>query len=131
MKKKIIIVLLIAVVALVALAGCNRVKLDTEILVNGDFEIYDAENKTAEGWTINPGTTANWGANSADGSSGYDSNLGKRYFYLNSTGYNYISQTVRLEKNATYKIGAYINAANLTGTAGVYSLPPSAEKLRL
>ena len=63
MKKKIIIVLLIAVVALVALAGCNRVKLDTEILVNGDFEIYDAENKTAEGWTINPGTTANWGAN--------------------------------------------------------------------
>lgn len=120
MKKKIIIVLLIAVVALVALAGCNRVKLDTEILVNGDFEIYDAENKTAEGWTINPGTTANWGANSADGSSGYDSNLGKRYFYLNSAGYNYISQTVRLEKNATYKIGAYINAANLTGTAGVY-----------
>lgn len=120
MKKKLIVVLLIALVASLALMGCSRVKPDTEILVNGGFETYDSENKTADGWTIKPGTTANWGANSADGSSDYDSSLGKRYFYLNSSGYHYISQTVKLEKNATYRISAYINAISLTGTAGVY-----------
>ena len=120
MKKKFIIVLLIAVVALVALVGCNKVQPDTEILVNGDFEKYDSENSIAEGWSINPGSTANWSNNSNDGSSEYNSALGKRYFALKSSGYHFIYQTVKLEKNATYKISAYINAVNLTGTAGVY-----------
>ncbi|MDE7079728.1 MAG: carbohydrate binding domain-containing protein [Clostridia bacterium] len=120
MNKKIIIVLLIAALALVALVGCNRVGLDTEIVVNGDFENYDSENSVAEGWSINPGTTANWSPNTNDGSSEYNSALGKRYFSLRSSGYNYIYQTVKLEKNATYRLSAYINAVSLTGTAGVY-----------
>lgn len=120
MKKKIIIVLLIAVIALVALVGCNKVQPDTEILVNGDFENYDVENKTSEGWTINPGTTATWSRNTNDGSDEYNAALGKYYFSLKSTGYYYISQSVKLEKNATYKLSAYINAVNLSGTAGAY-----------
>ncbi|MDE6614199.1 MAG: carbohydrate binding domain-containing protein [Clostridia bacterium] len=120
MKKKIIIVMLIAVIALIALVGCNKVQPDTEILVNGDFENYDAENKTSEGWTINPGTTATWSRNTNDGSDEYNSALGKYYFSLKSSGYNYIAQDVKLEKNATYKLSAYINAVNLTGTAGAY-----------
>ncbi|MBD5085964.1 MAG: hypothetical protein HDT32_01100 [Clostridiales bacterium] len=122
MKKKIIIVMLIAVIALVALVGCNRVQPDTEILGNGDFENYDVENKTSEGWTINPGTTATWSRNTNDGSDEYNSALGKYYFSLKSAGYYYISQNVKLEKNATYKLSAYINAVNLTGTAGAYVL---------
>lgn len=124
MKKKLVIILLIAVFAFVLLAGCNQNKsdYDTEIIVNGDFENYNAQDSKAETWTVQSGTKANWGRNINDGSSEYDSSLGKYYFYLDniSSSYQYIYQTVRLEKNATYRLSAYVNVASLTGTAGIY-----------
>lgn len=124
MKKKLVIILLIAVFAFVLLAGCNQNKTDydTEIIVNGDFENYNTQDSKAETWTVQAGTKANWGRNTNDGSNEYDSSLGKYYFYLDnvSSAYQYIYQTVRLEKNATYRLSAYINVASLTGTAGIY-----------
>lgn len=124
MKKKLVIILLIAVFAFVLLAGCNQNKTDydTEIIDNGDFENYNTQDSKAETWTVQAGTKANWGRNTNDGSNEYDSSLGKYYFYLDnvSSAYQYIYQTVRLEKNATYRLSAYINVASLTGTAGIY-----------
>ncbi len=128
MKKKLIVVLLIALVALIALAGCNpnKADYDTEIIKNGDFESFNAqqseENKSqADNWFIKKGTTENWGRNESN-SSEYDAKLGRRYLYLHNTssGYNYIYQKVRLEKNATYKLTVYINAETLSGSAGVF-----------
>ncbi len=122
-SKRLLIIALIAVIALLALAGCNQNKVDydSEIVVNGGFENYNSQEDIAEGWTVNPGTTVTWPRNDSQ-SSEYDSSLGKRYMRLNpsSSGNYYISQKVRLEKNAVYKLSAYIKADSVSGSAGVY-----------
>lgn len=124
MKKKFVIILLIAVFAFVLLAGCNQNKTDydTEIIVNGDFENYNTQESKADTWTVQSGTKANWGRNINDGSNEYDSSLGKYYFYLDnvSSSYQYIYQTIRLEKNATYRLSANVRVDKLSGTAGIY-----------
>lgn len=115
---------MIAVIVSLVLVACDahRVDYDTEIIVNGDFENYDTEAAKATDWTVQAGTTANWGRNVNDGSNEYNSSLGKYYLYLrnSSAAYQYVYQTVRLEKNATYKLSASVNASSLSGTAGIY-----------
>lgn len=124
MKKKTVIILLIVTIVSLLLVACssNRVDYDTEIIANGDFEKFDAESKKASDWTVQAGTTANWGRNVNDGSNEYDSSLGKYYLYLNNStsAYQYVYQTVRLEKNATYKLSANVKVSSISGTAGVY-----------
>ena len=124
MKKKTVIILLIVTIVSLLLVACssNRVDYDTEIIANGDFEKFDAESTKASDWTVQAGTTANWGRNVNDGSNEYNSSLGKYYLYLNNStsAYQYVYQTVRLEKNATYKLSAYVNVSSISGTAGVY-----------
>ena len=122
-SKKLLIVTLIALIALVALVGCdsNKVDYDTEIVGNGGFENYTSQDAIADNWTINPGTTVNWIRNDSQ-SSEYDSSLGKRYlrFNLSTSGFYYISQKVKLEKNAIYKITAYVKVDSVNGSAGVF-----------
>ncbi|MDE5654584.1 MAG: hypothetical protein K2I46_03135, partial [Clostridia bacterium] len=123
-SKKLLIIMLIALIALVALVGCNsnKVDYDTEIVVNGGFENYNSQDKIADGWTINPGTDVSWVRNESQ-SSEYDSSLGKRYlrFNLSTPGFYYISQKVNLEKNALYKLTAYIKVEDpISGSAGVF-----------
>lgn len=124
MKKKAVIILLIVTIVSLVLVACsaNKTDYDTEIIANGDFEKFDAETTKASDWNIQAGTTANWGRNVNDGSNEYDSSLGKYYLYLNnsSSQYQYVYQTVRLEKNATYKLAATVKVSSLSGTAGVY-----------
>ena len=123
-SKKLLIVTLIALIALVALVGCdsNKVDYDTEIVVNGGFEnSHEQDGKyVADNWVIAPGTTVNWIRN--DSQSSYDSSLGKRYlrFNLSTSGFYYISQKVKLEKNAIYKITAYVKVDSVNGSAGVF-----------
>ena len=121
-SKKILIIMLIALIALVALVGCNngKVDYDTEIVVNGGFENINSQNGAAD-WSINPGTTVTWGTNNSQ-TSEYDSSLGKRYvrFNLSTSSFYYISQKVKLEKNALYKLTAYVKADSLSGSAGVF-----------
>ena len=124
MKKKLVIILLIAAIAFVMLAACDSYKADydTEILANGNFETFDSEASKASVWTVQAGTKANWGRNVNDGSNEYDSSLGKYYFYLNNStsSYQYIYQTVKLEKNAVYRLKADMKIDSLSGKAGVY-----------
>lgn len=121
-SKKLIIITLIAIIALVALVGCNKGKVDydSEIVVNGGFENYNSQDKIAEGWTIKSGTTVSWVRNDSQASE-YDSSLGKNYLRINpsSSGFNYVSQKVRLEKNKLYKLTAYIKADAVSSSAGV------------
>lgn len=119
-SKKLLIITLIALIALVALVGCNKGKVDydTEIVVNGGFENYNSQDNIVDGWS---GTKVSWERN-AQQTGEYDSSLGKRYVRINSSsaGFYYISQKVKLEKNALYKLTAYIKADSVTGSAGVY-----------
>ncbi|MDE5756010.1 MAG: hypothetical protein K2I23_02875, partial [Clostridia bacterium] len=114
---------LIAIIALVALVGCSKGKVDydSEIIVNGGFENYNSQDKIADGWTIKSGTTVNWVRNDSQASE-YNSSLGKNYLRLNpsSSGFNYISQKVRLEKNGLYKLTAYMKVDSVSTSAGVY-----------
>ncbi|MDE6276291.1 MAG: hypothetical protein K2M75_07160 [Clostridia bacterium] len=122
-SKKLIIITLIALIALVALVGCNKGKVDydSEIVVNGGFENYNSQDKIAEGWTIKSGTTVNWVRNDSQASE-YDSSLGKNYLRINpsSSGFNYISQKVKLEKNGLYKLTAYMKVDSVSSSAGVF-----------
>ncbi len=119
-SKKLLIITLIALIALVALVGCNsnKVDYDSEIVVNGGFENYNSQEMIADGWNIKSGTTVNWVRNDSQASE-YDSALGKYYMRLNpsSSGFNYISQKVRLEKNA---IGLYENRLRKFQRGSVY-----------
>lgn len=120
-SKKLLIIIAVVIIAILVFAGCtDKVDYDENIVANGGFEEFDAED-TAGGWTVRQGTTAAWGNNEAQ-SSEYNSALGKRYLRLNSSssGYYNVSRQVKLEKNAVYKISAYINAPTLNGSAGVY-----------
>ncbi len=122
-SKKLLIITLIALIALVALVGCNsnKVDYDSEIVVNGGFENYNSQEMIADGWNIKSGTTVNWVRNDSQASE-YDSALGKYYMRLNpsSSGFNYISQKVRLEKNAIYKLSAYMKIDSVSSSAGVF-----------
>lgn len=121
-NKKLLVIIMIVILAIAILAGCNnKTDYDENIVANGNFENYNSQEMLAEGWTIKPGTTPIWMRNESQ-TSEYDSALGKRYVRFNpsSSGYYNISKEVKLEKNAVYKLSAYINAQSLSGTAGVF-----------
>ncbi|MDE6372563.1 MAG: carbohydrate binding domain-containing protein, partial [Clostridia bacterium] len=124
-SKKLLIIMLIALIALVALVGCNsnKVDYDTEIVVNGGFENFHVQDSdtVADNWTIAQGTTEYLPRNESQ-TSEYNSALGKRYLRLNpsSSGFHYVSQKVRLEKNAIYRLSAYMKVDSVSSTAGVF-----------
>ena len=125
-SKKLLIITLIIVIALVALVGCNKGKVDydTEILVNGEFENYHLQDgrNVADNWTNSTNFNVDLAQHDSI-SSEYIAALGKRYlhFNLSTAGFYYVSQKVTLEKNALYKLTAYVNAEDdISGGAGVF-----------
>ena len=122
-SKKLLIIIAVVILATLVFAGCNnnKVDYDVNIVANGGFEDYNGADSMADGWSLRQGTSVSWGRNEGQ-TSEYNSALGKRYLMLNptSSGYYNVNRQVKLEKNAVYKISAYINAQSLNGTAGVY-----------
>lgn len=116
MRKRVLSVCLI-IILLVALSctlfACKDEGVyDENLLSNSDFELTN-EASSVTGWLASDSSKVSYPANVKDDA--YDINLGKRYLNISETsgGYVYIYQDVKLEKNATYKISAYINATSV------------------
>ena len=60
-SKKLLVIIMIVILAIAILAGCNnKTDYDENIVANGNFENYNSQETLAEGWTIKPGTTPIW-----------------------------------------------------------------------
>lgn len=124
MKKKILIVALLIAVVAVFLVACNDVKEYSEVISNGTFETLS--DKTVVGWTKSSGSSITFKSDNDSQASESDPNLGKRYAYIekssSSAAYDYLSQTVELEKNQLYRLSVYANVSSIqtSSTSGFY-----------
>lgn len=124
MKKKILIVALLIAVVAVFLTACNDVKKYSEVISNGTFETLS--DKTVVGWTKSSGSSITFKSDNDSQASESDPNLGKRYAYIekssSSAAYDYLSQTVELEKNQLYRLSVYAKVSSIqtSSTSGFY-----------
>ena len=124
MKRKILIVtLLLALVAMIFVA-CDKAEDFSEVVSNGSFETLSGT--TVSGWTKSNGSSITFKTDNDAQSDQYDPDLGKRYAYIekssSSATYDYLFQTVRLEKNQLYRLSVYANVSSIqtTSTSGFY-----------
>ena len=116
MKKKILIVALLIALVCVALAACDGKTEDfSETVINGSFE--NVSDNTVTNWTKSSGSSISFKTDNDAQASEYDPNLGKRYAYIekssSSATYDYLYQTVTLEKNQLYRLSVYANVSSI------------------
>ena len=124
MKKKIMIVALLIALVAVFFVACNGAKDYSEAIANGTFENTSGGNVL--NWTKSSGSAIVFKTDNDKQSDQYDPNLGTRYAYIekssSSAAYDYLFQTVRLEKNQLYRLSVYANVSSIhtTSLAGFY-----------
>lgn len=124
MKKRILIVALLIAVLTVFLVACNDTADYSEVVSNGSFESVSGSN--VQNWTKSSGSSITFKTDNDKQSDQYDPNLGTRYAYIekgsSSAVYDYLFQTVRLEKNKIYRLSVYANVSSVqsTSSAGFY-----------
>lgn len=124
MKKKIFIVALLIAVVAVFFVACNDVKDYSEVIANGSFETVS--DGSVGNWTKSNGSSITFKTDNDKQSDQYDPNLGTRYAYIekssSSSAYDYMYQTVKLEKNQLYRLSVYAKVSSIqTGsTSGFY-----------
>ena len=124
MKKKIMIVALLIALVAVFFVACNGAKDYSEAIANGTFENTSGGNIL--NWTKSSGSAIVFKTDNDKQSDQYDPNLGTRYAYIekssSSAAYDYLFQTVRLEKNQLYRLSVYANVSSIqtTSLAGFY-----------
>ena len=108
--KKVLVVILTLLLALALFTACNSVKVekDQELLVNGGFD--DA----VSGWTVlaADGETAPSVKDLKDGTEDH-SVAGEHCLTVTASDYNTLSQTVSIEKNATYLLSAKVKVTSI------------------
>lgn len=125
MKKKIMIVaLLIALVCVLFVACSGKTAEFSEAVKNGSFE--NVSGNVVTDWTKSNGSSITFKTDNDAQTTEYDPNLGKRYAYIeknsSSATYDYLYQTVRLEKNQLYRLSVYANVSSIqtSSVSGFY-----------
>lgn len=124
MKKKIFIVALLIAVVAVFFVACNDVKDYSEVIANGSFETVS--DGSVGNWTKSNGSSITFKTDNDKQSDQYDPNLGTRYAYIekssSSSAYDYMYQTVKLEKNQLYRLSVYAKVSSIqtSSTSGFY-----------
>lgn len=125
MKRKILIVALLIAVVAVFFVACDKTENFSEVVSNGSFETLSGS--VVQGWTKSNGSAIQFTTTPNDPQADqYNENLGKRYAYIekssSSPAYDYLFQTVKLEKNQIYRLSVYakVEAIQTASTAGFY-----------
>ena len=124
MKRKILIVALLIAVVAVFFVACSNTADFSEVVSNGSFE--NLSGNTVVGWTKSTGSSIAFKSDNDPQTEEYDPNLGTRYAYIekgsSAATYDYLFQTVKLEKNRIYRLSVYANVSSIqtSSTAGFY-----------
>lgn len=115
MKRKIIIAVLAVVIVLIGvLSGCAGAEGEN-LVANGEFRAVDS---VVKGWNAEKAGSTYGFVENAAGSDGYLADGGTHYAHLSasSKSYAYLSQTVKLRKDATYHLKASVRVVKLSST---------------
>lgn len=121
MRKKILslsVMVLVLVLALFAFTACNNAdsEIGEELIVNGDFSTFNETDSKLEGWSTSTNSIS-YGRVQGSNDSGY-------YLYIDngtSSKYNYLKQTVKVDRNEVYKVSVDIMINSRLGNkSGAY-----------
>lgn len=114
-----LIVMLLVCLSTTLFACADKVDYEKNLLQNSDFELKSESTSAITGWVASNTATVTFPSNDRDDD--YDVRLGKHYVRFNETSgaYVYIAQNVTLEKNAKYRISAYVNVSNIVESSGI------------